>query len=329
MELATQPQPQPHKGAFMTAIAYKSQKFPSNAPLIIENGVADSISLDGCENVIIRNMKVGDQGTADVRTLTNRAIEVKNSRNITIEYSEVFRCAKAISVMSCTDILIDANVIYDLNEDAIRPLHSERVTIRRNEIFDWYINTGKHPDAIQPWNDGLGHDADSLVIEDNCIHRGKGEAAQGICIRWYGGDKYPTYTGFVNSVIRRNLLIGMAYNGINAAWDVDVLDNDVYSFEDKQSKILNDNWTGTESGNKAAVITLNGVRKAYPVADVTAAEEAALVAAWRKRVFPVAVPPVDAPPEPPVEIDPVPAVVSFTQAQKDAVRAALASIGVI
>jgi len=282
----------------MTIITYKDKKCPSNAPLIIENGVADSIILDGCENVIIRNMKVGDQGTGDVRSLTNRAIEVKNSRDITIERNDVSRCAKAISVLNCTDVLIDANVIHDLNEDAIRPLHSERVTIRRNEIFDWYINTGKHPDAIQPWNDGLGHDANNLIIEDNCIHRGKGEAAQGICIRYYGGAKYASYTGFVNSVIRRNLVIGMAYNGINAAWDVDVIDNEVYSFADKQSKILNANWTGTESGNKAAVITLNGVRKAYPVPAITSVEEVALVAEWRARVFPVVVPDPVVPPAP-------------------------------
>ena len=43
----------------MTAITFKDKKYPADAPLIIENGVADSISLDGCENVIIRNMKEG------------------------------------------------------------------------------------------------------------------------------------------------------------------------------------------------------------------------------------------------------------------------------
>ena len=56
-------------------------KIPADAPLIIENGVADNITLDGCENVIIRNM-VGDQGAGDVRMLTNRPVQISNSKGI-------------------------------------------------------------------------------------------------------------------------------------------------------------------------------------------------------------------------------------------------------
>lgn len=61
----------------MTSITLKDKKYPADAPLIIENGVADSISLDGCENVIIRNMTlwpgVGrDAGASDYLTKEGR-----------------------------------------------------------------------------------------------------------------------------------------------------------------------------------------------------------------------------------------------------------------
>jgi len=62
----------------VTSITLKDKKYRADAPLIIENGVADSITLDGCENVIIRNMKVGDQGAGDVRMLTNRPVQISN-----------------------------------------------------------------------------------------------------------------------------------------------------------------------------------------------------------------------------------------------------------
>ena len=168
----------------MTAITYKDKKNPANAPLIIENGEADSISLDGCENVIIRNMKVGDKGLGDVRSLTNRPVVISNSKGITFAGNDVSRGSIGLTLDKVTNSLIDANLFHELNEDGIRPLDTDNVTISRNEFTDFRVNLGKHPDAVQPWNPHLGRPSDVLRIIDNCAHRGTGDKFQGLSVRY-------------------------------------------------------------------------------------------------------------------------------------------------
>lgn len=286
----------------MTAITYKGKKFPADAPLIIENGTADSIVLDGCENVIIRNMKVGDKGTGDVRALTNRPVQISNSKGITFTQNEISRCSIGILLTMVTDSLIDANVIHDLNEDGIRPIDCERVTITRNEMYDWYINKGKHPDALQSWNPTLGHDSDSLIIEDNCIHRGKGEIAQGISVRYQDPTAARTlgWTSYTNLAVRRNLVIGLV-NGLTVSGSGVCENNEIVSFADKLSKISRAGTGVALIGNTAQQYALGSFSKTAPVGNflnkaIDPSEEAALVAEWRARVFPVVVPdPVDPP----------------------------------
>ena len=94
----------------MTAITFKDKKYRADAPLIIENGVADSITLDGCENVIIRNMKVGDQGAGDVHMLTNRPVQISNSKGISFTGNDVSRGSIGLTLDNVTDSLIDANL---------------------------------------------------------------------------------------------------------------------------------------------------------------------------------------------------------------------------
>ena len=203
-------------GQTVLTIVIKGRIFPADAPLVISNGVTDSIILDGCENVVIAGMKFGDLGTTDVRALNNRPVVISNSKFITVSGNEVARCSIGISLNNVTDSLVDGNVIHDLNEDGIRPLDCERVTIKRNEMYDWYINTGKHPDAMQPWNPHLGHDADGLTIIDNCIRRGAGEVPQGISVRYQDPTLAKTlgWASYKNLVVKGNLLIGLAYNGL-------------------------------------------------------------------------------------------------------------------
>lgn len=312
----------------MTSITLKDKKYPADAPLIIENGVADSITLDGCENVIIRNMKVGDQGAGDVRMLTNRPVQISNSKGISFTGNDVSRGSIGLTLDNVTDSLIDANLFHELNEDGIRPLDTDNVTISRNEFTDFRVNLGKHPDAVQPWNPHLGRPSDGLKIIDNCAHRGNGDKFQGISVRYQdpAGANSKGWSSYINLEVSRNLVIGLA-NGITVSGRGGCEDNEVVSFTDLLSKITRTGTGVTLKGNKAKQYKLDTFSKLAPVDNylntaIDPSQEAALVAAWRARVFAT---PVEAPTEP----IPVSVGVSFTQAQKDAVRAALASIGAI
>lgn len=286
----------------MTAITYKDKKNPANAPLIIENGEADSISLDGCENVIIRNMKVGDKGLGDVRSLTNRPVVISNSKGITFAGNDVSRGSIGLTLDKVTNSLIDANLFHELNEDGIRPLDTDNVTISRNEFTDFRVNLGKHPDAVQPWNPHLGRPSDGLRIIDNCAHRGTGDKFQGLSVRYQDptAKNSKGWSSYINLEVSRNLVIGLA-NGITVSGAGVCEDNEVVSFTDLLSKITRTGTGVALKGNRAKQYALGAFSKLAPVgnylnAAIDPSEEAALVAEWRARVFPVVVPdPVDPP----------------------------------
>ena len=286
----------------MTAITYRDKKYPFNAPLIIENGEADSISLDGCENVIIRNMKVGDKGLGDVRSLTNRPVVISNSKGITFAGNDVSRGSIGLTLDKVTNSLIDANLFHELNEDGIRPLDTDNVTISRNEFTDFRVNLGKHPDAVQPWNPHLGRPSDGLRIIDNCAHRGTGDKFQGLSVRYQDptAKNSKGWSSYINLEVSRNLVIGLA-NGITVSGAGVCEDNEVVSFTDLLSKITRTGTGVALKGNRAKQYALGAFSKLAPVgnylnAAIDPSEEAALVAEWRARVFPVVVPdPVDPP----------------------------------
>lgn len=282
------------QGAIAAPIAIKNRKFAPDAPLTIRNGSAPSLNITGCENIIIEDMHFGDQGTGDVRALSNRVAQISTSRAITFQRNDVARGTIGLLLTAVTDSLVDANLFHELNEDGIRPLDCERLTIRRNEFTDWRVNTGKHPDAVQPWNPHLGRDADGLQIIDNCAHRGDGDHFQGFSVRYQDpmAKNSKGWSSYINLEVSGNLCIGLSIPGITVSGQGFAYDNEVLSFPDVSSRIfvtgsaIDLQYNSAEKYVTSAPVPASN--KLTP--GVTATEETALVAAWRARVFPVVVP---------------------------------------
>ena len=324
-------------------------------PLVLTNGTFVRAKVTNSTGLTLSGLTiVGDNSGIPVTQITGTSLYMRFCKGVTVERCDISRGRLALQILDSQDCVIDANDIHDNRTDTIRPTNCERLRITRNAMHDWHLAAGDHCDAVQPLNIGLGHDADGVVIEDNICYRGKGSVAQGICFRWYGLPKYANRTGFINTSVARNVLIGMAANGIDLRWPgITGADNDVISFPDVESRILATPEV-TLTGNKAKRYAVGGFSNSAPAGNslnqvVDPSEEAALVAAWSKRVFgsapapvpvpvpapepapapqPVPVPepaPVDPAPVPVPDTPPVPAVTPLTAEQKAMVLSAVST----
>lgn len=308
------------KGATVPPIVIKGR----TAPLVIENGVTDSIGLVGCVGIVFKGMKVGDQGTSPIPSLTNKAVQIVNSPGCQLLDSEITRADCCVLVRGSDDAVIDGNVFHDFRRDVLHYGDSHRLRVTRNEAFDWFPALGDHTDGFQGWSNAVA--AKDVVFAQNCLHRGKSAYPDGKpCWPQGMNDRIAAaYKPFINLLFDDNLLIGMASNGIEAYYDVIVQNNVLWSFLDQPSmiraaltaRLINNEAIKFAVNKVASVPAGNRLNKA-----IDPSQEAALVAAWRAKVLPVVAPPVDVPP--------APQPVTFSPEQKVAVRAALEAIGAL
>jgi Ca2+-binding RTX toxin-like protein len=159
---------------------------------------------------------------------------IRQSENVSVTNSTFQQLWHAISFLDSRGLDILGNDFHDLRTDGVRGGGTSDITISGNRFSDFYPADGDHPDAIQFWTTHTTAPAGKIVITDNIIVRGEGEAVQGIFLRDQVGN-----LPFQDVTIANNKVVGGMYNGIAVlgAVDVQITGNLVQALPDQGSRI--------------------------------------------------------------------------------------------
>lgn len=175
---------------------------------------------------------------------------IRESSNVSVTNSEFHELGFGVNLLDSKGILISGNKFHDLRSDGVHSGGSSHVTVSGNTFTDFKPRAGDHPDAIQFFTTNVTSSATDIIVTNNVIARGVGEAVQGIFLRNASGD-FP----FLNVKIADNFVSGGMYNGIAVlgARDVVITGNKVESLLDMKSWIRVDNATGVNVSNNEAI----------------------------------------------------------------------------
>ncbi len=142
---------------------------------------------------------------------------IRDSNRVGVEKSRFTALFRGVAAFDSDDVLISRNYFSRMGSDGIVLRGARRTEIADNLIVDFEtIDPVKHhPDAIQIWDRGAKRSSRSVVIRNNVILRGKGDATQGIFIKT---PDSPTEALIVeNNVIHQSMAQGIYLNGIRNA----------------------------------------------------------------------------------------------------------------
>lgn len=158
-------------------------------------------------------------GSADDGVRGNDAygVFIRDSIRVGVENSRFNALFRGVAAFDSDDVLISRNRFTRMGSDGIVMRGARRTEISDNLITDFEtIDPVKHhPDAIQIWDRGAKRASRSVVIRNNAILRGKGDAAQGIFIKT---PDAPTEALIVeNNVVHQSMGQGVYLNGVRDA----------------------------------------------------------------------------------------------------------------
>ncbi|HEX6946711.1 MAG TPA: right-handed parallel beta-helix repeat-containing protein [Acidimicrobiia bacterium] len=171
------------------------------ANMKVTNPDGDCINITGVRQVIIRNSEIGPCG--------GRAVEIRNSSNVTIEDTKFLESAAGVYVLRSEGVQIRGNTFTSTGRN---PIQFDKVTGAGNAITDNVIlnenGNDETEDSINIFMSG-GLPDDPLVVARNVIEGGgSSTTGSGIIIGDAGGS---------NTVVESNLLIDPGQVGIGVA----------------------------------------------------------------------------------------------------------------
>lgn len=155
-------------------------------------------------------------------------VMIRDSTQIILDGSEVHDCGTGVSLLNASKVSITSNTIHDISSDGVHGAGSTQVTVDSNRIFNIASVTGDHPDAIQFFTAGTTTPPADIVITNNDIRRGTGNAFQGIFL----SDE--ATLGYTGVVITGNGVEAGMWQGIYVANAVDPVVNNNYVNGDGQ-----------------------------------------------------------------------------------------------
>lgn len=154
-----------------------------------------------------------------------------DSSSISITNSEFTQLRQAVGLgtdatASVSDIYVAGNYIHGVAKSGLVFAGASYVTVTGNTISDIRPAAGDHPDAIQFFTTGTKAAAHDIVVSNNVILRGDGDATQGIFFRDQTGAM-----PFHHVAIDNNLIVGTGYGGIYVmgASDLEISGNKLVS----------------------------------------------------------------------------------------------------
>ena len=133
---------------------------------------------------------------------------IRGSDNVTVNNADVHDFTAGIGHQDSTHVTITNSQFHDLGMDGVRGGGSSWVTISGNTFTNFHKIAYAHNDAIQFWTSGTTASVHDLVITNNTITQGSGDAVQGIFMNNEMGFTYEKVT------ITGNAIIGPGYHGI-------------------------------------------------------------------------------------------------------------------
>jgi hypothetical protein len=210
------------------------------------------------------------------------AVLVRETDNIALRRFRIKGHIHGIGLLDVKDAELIENSIWQMQTDGIRGGGVNNIRIARNVIGSFSPKSGDHPDGVQFWSQNQKEPSQGILIEDNLILRGTGGRIQGIFLR--DTQNLP----FKDVTVRRNLLVGTAYNGIAVAGyaNLQVTDNIIVPMLPETSWIRAEAGTNlTVTGNRAGRFLLPGgtsMKRNRVVKIKTSADD--VISSWRLRL---------------------------------------------
>jgi Ca2+-binding RTX toxin-like protein len=171
------------------------------------------------------------------------------SSNLTVRNSEFEQLYWGLSHQGVTGLTVSDNHFHDLRMDGVRGGGSSDVLIERNLFTDFYMVAGDHGDAVQFWTANTTVSARDIVVRDNVVLRGAGDAVQGV---FFGDELGLPYQ---NVRIEGNLVVGTIWRGVSVASgrDIVIAGNTVTGLPDQKSYIFGEKITGLQMTDNRAM----------------------------------------------------------------------------
>ncbi len=188
----------------------------------------DGISVNNCSGLKFTNVDIDYteklNGSMQIMYSTNVTLDgvemigttggpgngliIRGSDNVTVNNADVHDFTAGIGHQDSTHVTITNSQFHDLGMDGVRGGGSSWVTISGNTFTNFHKIAYAHNDAIQFWTSGTTASVHDLVITNNTITQGSGDAVQGIFMNNEMGFTYEKVT------ITGNAIIGPGYHGI-------------------------------------------------------------------------------------------------------------------
>jgi hypothetical protein len=184
------------------------------------------INISGSSNLSFDHMTFNGIAGA----YAGNGIYAVQSNGITVTNSSFGQSLRVgITNQDSTNIVESHNTFQDLGADGIDNAGSSQMVFDGNTFTSFNTIGGVHPDAIQFWAGTTGANGSNIVVENNVITRGSGNAFQGIFVE---------HTS--NIEIIGNAMTGTLIDGISLSTTTHALvqDNFVQSFTDISSAAI-------------------------------------------------------------------------------------------
>jgi Ca2+-binding RTX toxin-like protein len=136
-------------------------------------------------------------------------LAVFNSDYIRVFQSEFQQVRRAVAMGNSNHVEVLESNFHDIRQGGTLFAESHNVRVSGNRFSNFSISPDDHPDAIQFWETGTTRNSRDVVIMDNIIMQGNGNAMQGIVF----GNSKPEYK-YENITIANNLVYVSTFNGI-------------------------------------------------------------------------------------------------------------------
>ena len=116
---------------------------------------------------------------------TGNGLFIRGSEGVVLEGNEFFGFRRGLNVTESSDITVRGNEIYDMRSDGMNFSEVQGVLVEDNYIHDFRTSptSGDHADMIQFWTNGTDRPSSGIVIRDNVLDIGNGDATQSIFMR--------------------------------------------------------------------------------------------------------------------------------------------------
>lgn len=145
---------------------------------------SSAFRIDKSDNISVLNSEIS--GSADGNhTNDGQGLLVLDSTSITLDGNTFHDLRTGLSVGRSEFVEVTDNTFVDIRSDGANFANVRHVVFDGNTLSDFHpaFQLGDHPDMIQLWNDGSFGDMYDIVISNNVLTQGDGDAVQGIFIQ--------------------------------------------------------------------------------------------------------------------------------------------------